>query len=388
MKGLSSLKIGLSSESDAIAEVPGLRVDQSTTDESPCSKAERCLALQIITPRISLWVLEHLVRTGHPAMYSGSHFLGFRIQDFEASVSVRSGVVSHLNYRLMLSTPEPAYPGVIVVGVSSTNGFRGLRGGYLADESPDYMVSFAGHFPGLSVGVAFTHDAPADVLQHAFDLRLRCASSLTGCRRVDQLLPAAVQDGLRIEQAARQRMQGPYPCPDRILPRRVRDSDDILLVQVSSVRNAPIDEVDGAKIRVADFHLLQVLKGEQRVPLQSVEIPSNMSWGGFEMRKSASDLFTAGRRLLIFPAPNRLVSYPCDVVEATPSALQTIRNSLSQQDTNRVAQRCHKIAPHVSAGKTSGTCESPLQGRHYQNRRARTPVAPSAVPDPKNKKAA
>jgi hypothetical protein len=329
MKGLSSLKIGLSSESDAIAEVPGLRVDQSTTDESICSKAERCLALQLTTPRISLWILQHLARTGHLTMYSGTHFLGFRIHDFEATVSVRSGVVSHLNYRLMLSTPEPAYPGVLVIGVSSTNGFRRLRGDYLADESPDYMVSFARQFPDLSVGVAFTRDASADFLQHAFDLRLRCVSTIMGCRNVNQLLPAAVRDGLRIEQAVTQRMPGPHPCPDRILPRRVRDSDDILLVQVRSVRDAPMD--DGAKIRVADFHLLQVLKGEQRVPLQTVEIPSNMRWRGFEMRKSAGDLFTPGRQLLIFPAPNSLVSFPCDAVEATSSALQTIHNSLLQQ---------------------------------------------------------
>jgi hypothetical protein len=192
---LSRLKIGEASRADAIDHIPGLK-DATPSKETRCS-ADECLSIAIPTPRLSRWLLMRLTRTGNTRLNTVLHWWGFRLHDFDADVDITSGRVSHVAFRLMLSTPEPYYPGVLVVGVSSVEGFHERRNNRPVDEGPSYRVTLARQFPDLSMGVVFTSVAPAEIVHRGFDLQLKCLATLKGCRTVEQLLPAAAHDGQR-----------------------------------------------------------------------------------------------------------------------------------------------------------------------------------------------
>ena len=88
----------------------------------------------------------------------------FRLHDFDANVDITSGRVPHIAYRLMLSTPEPYYPGVLAVGVSSVEGSHEQRNDQPLDENPNYRISLARQFPDLSMGIALIPAAPAEIV--------------------------------------------------------------------------------------------------------------------------------------------------------------------------------------------------------------------------------
>jgi hypothetical protein len=119
--------------------------------------------------------------------------------------------VSDFGYYLMQSTLHPDIPGAIVISVSSTKSIDCWNLSPEEDESPYYRVSHTSKWPDLGTGVAFTRDAPGDLVAHAFDLQLGCLWSLAGCRTANQLLPEAEHDRQRIEREAIDRMKGPRP---------------------------------------------------------------------------------------------------------------------------------------------------------------------------------
>jgi hypothetical protein len=103
------------------------------------------------------------------------------------------------------------------------------------------------------------------------------------------------------------------------------------VVQVGNIHDAPGDAVDSSNYRLVSFRLLRVLKGKQRAPLENVMAPLNVHVEGVEMRNPAMALFTPGRQLILFPARNSSVDYPCEAVAATPSALRVLQDALGNQ---------------------------------------------------------
>ena len=60
-------------------------------------------------------------------------------------------------------------------------GFYSRIENVLADESPEYLVSFERQFPGQSLGVTLTDKAPRELVHHAFNLKVSCLTSWDGC---------------------------------------------------------------------------------------------------------------------------------------------------------------------------------------------------------------
>lgn len=161
---------------------------------APRCNADECVSTGIPNSRLSDAVFLRAARTGSRTLYSVLNWWGFRFWGLDVYVSFSSGKVSYFSYHLMVSTPHLDDAEVVVVEVDSKEHITGRNPSLIAAESPAYRVSTSRTWPAQSVGIAFTPDAPRELVNHAFDLKLRCLWSLAGCRTWNQLLPAA--DGL------------------------------------------------------------------------------------------------------------------------------------------------------------------------------------------------
>jgi hypothetical protein len=238
--------------------------------------------------------------------------------------------VSDFGYRLILSTDPSNYPGLIINVWSRTDVTERLLS-WNVDESPNYIV-YPGKWPDLQTGVYFTRDTPGELLGHAFDLRLRCLWSLTGCRTANQLLPQAQQDRLGITRAAIARVTGPDQCPLSILPRRARDAVDILLVEVKTVSAATAETESGS--RIATLRLLRVFKGKPQQPPTTIVVAPEIHLGEFSAHNSAFDLLKPGQSLLLFagyepfPVDRLYVAAPCEAMDGNAAAVQILGSAL------------------------------------------------------------
>lgn len=238
MSALSSLRIGATAKPEALSRLAGFKVEQSSRGDlegnphALSCESEECLSIDVSSPSLCLWVLRRAGSTSSDRLFSGLSWLGFRCGNVNAYVNLTSSKVSSLAYHLILSTAHADIPGAILINVTSGKSLTGRELDHIADESPNYQVSHYFKWPALTTNIDFTPDAPTELVTHAFNLKMRCVLSATGCRTANELLPEAEQDRLRIERAAFDRMNGPNQCPDWILPRRARDTADILLVTV------------------------------------------------------------------------------------------------------------------------------------------------------------
>jgi hypothetical protein len=98
---------------------------------------------------------------------------------------------------------------------------------------------------------------------------------------------------------------------------------------------------DAFNLRLVTFRLLQILKGKQRAPLENVSVPLNIHVQGTEMVNPAIHWFVPGQKLILFPARNSSVDYPCEAVAATPSALKTVQDSLESRRTQSRSDASH-----------------------------------------------
>jgi hypothetical protein len=246
MSELATLRIGATPKSEALSRIPGLH---STSKDYQCG-ADECFVAAIPNSRLSDWIYSPTFRWQDKPLNPALYWWGFRYRSLEASVDFKSGRVSQFRYRLMLLTPS-SDPNPLVIGVWSRDTFADSQLSGDVDESPNYVVY---HFKSsdLNTGVYFNRDTPPELLGHAFDLHLYCLWSLAGCKTANEVLPHAEQDRLEIRRAALERLNGPNQCPPRILPRRARDGEDILLVEVQNV-GPTITDNDGHTYRMASF---------------------------------------------------------------------------------------------------------------------------------------
>jgi hypothetical protein len=322
---LSTLRIGITSKSEAISRIPSLAVVSSKDHDYDCS-GDECFSVEIPNTKFSIWAL---MRVGdHATLASLLHWWGVRYWTFNAYVNFTSGTVSGFSYRLKLSLPS-AYPvpGVLSLGASSRRKLDGRQLDWQVDESPDYEVLHYFKWPDLQTHVYFTRESPVELLPHAFNLHLRCLWSLRGCQTANQVLPDAEQDRLRITRSALERMSGPYQCPNRVLLRRARDTEDILLVEVTNV-SPTVSESEVGPYLLASFRLLRALKGKTGRPLNNVWVNTEIQMPEITAHNSAIDLLKPGQRILLFSGASTNIDEPCEAMAGTEDAVNTVEDGL------------------------------------------------------------
>ena len=333
MAGLSSLRVGTTTKAEALSKIPELKIVSDPRERSYCH-VDECLSIEIEDSKLSNWILFRVTRTDNQVLYLTLHWWGLRFSGYRAYVDFTSGKVVDFGYLLMVSTSRPGFPGDVMIGVSSERRIpsRGLN--LEIDENPYYYVRHFHKAPEQNMSIYFTPEAPNEFVSHAFDLKLRCLHSLAGCSTANELLPEVERDKLRIQRAAVDRILGSNPCPDRILPHRARDIENILLVEVTSVNPTLMQGNSGSWYRLANLRLLRVLKGNASGPLDNIVIPSEIWFGEKKAYNSAIDLLNPGQKILFFSDSSQYSSQyidePCQAVAATDSAVQTIEKALNE----------------------------------------------------------
>lgn len=318
MSELATLRIGATSKSEALSLIPGLK----TSKDYQCG-GDECFVVWIPNSRLSNWINFPTLADKDKTLYSALYWWGFRSWGFEASVDFTSGKVSRFGYRLWLSAPSSGHP--LVIGVWSRETFADRQLSWDVDESPNYVVDHYFKTPDLSAGVYFNRDTPPELLRHAFDLHLHCLWSLAGCKTANEVLPHAEQDRLEIRRAALERLNGPNQCPPRILPRRARDGEDILLVEVQNVGPATTED-GGYTYRMASFRLLRVLKGKPQRTVEDIRMYRESHFGEVPIHNPTYDLLRPGQRLILFPEANT-----CKEMDGSDGAVQIIETKLGSR---------------------------------------------------------
>jgi hypothetical protein len=341
IRKIQLVRVNQTSVSELLRVVPDLMLHTGANTEcgrQPCyslvisSWAERVVYIPLVLHFPNLFDALHVVRI--------THVLGARIYaNFYATFFERSNRVSYVAYGLDVSDGSE-YPGLVRVEVNSAEDFpsQGLYPD--ADESPNFRIRNSFKWPDKSLRVAFVPYADPVLIASAFDLHLNCLWQLNGCQNVRQILPKVMQERDTIERATADRTASANPCPERILQHRVRDVEDILLVQVAKVGPRVIDS--DSEYQLADYKLLEVLKGRVNRPLTNVGHPLRLLRVG-ESPESRVDyypnpaiaLLRSGNKLLMFGDSSTNIDTYCAVMQATPSALEMIRSELAELGTHK-----------------------------------------------------
>jgi hypothetical protein len=275
--------------------------------------------------------------------FNAAYALGWRYLSFSAYVTLLNGTVSSTGYNL-----EPdvliGYPLSYFVVVRSAHGFS-MNGGRRPvpvhsadDERPEYRFGqVAGEFSLLtgadySIGVAYTADAPRDIVDHAFHVDLRCFWALHGCDSVRQVVPLLWRDRKTIEETTLARLRSADPCPDRILAGRVRYLLDlnVALLEVVNSRSEEINHEGDRSFEITtDYRLKEVIRGHPEGPWTNIRtrstIPSPSSNDGRIANPMGLPYLTPGDRFLYFSGAT---FDSCRVVRATPSAENAVRTAI------------------------------------------------------------
>jgi len=270
------------------------------------------------------------------------YVLGWRQLSFSASVTVLSGTVSSTWYGLEPDVPI-SYPLSYFVVARSVHGFsmggpRPLPVHSTDDEKPEFRFGIvAGQFSLLqgadsSIGVAYTADAPRDLVSHAFQGDLTCYWGIRGCDSVRQVVPLLWKDRREIESATQQRLSSGNPCPDRILARRVRYLSDlnVTVLEVTASREEEFNhEGDRSDEIITDYQLKEVIRGHPEGPWTGIARRSTIPWpaspGGQMPNRVQPFDPRPGERYLYFSGAD---FDSCRIVAATPSAEAAVRNAI------------------------------------------------------------
>jgi hypothetical protein len=187
---LSTLRLGVSSKADTLAQIPALRMSQPDQYGGSRCGVDECLSMGIGTSGFTDSVLQKIGRTQNRSLISILSWWGVRGGYLDVHADFTSGKVSSLGYRLMVTTPHLDYPGVVVVGVSSIQHIAAVQRGFVTEGSPTYSIDVARTSPSQSVGIRLTPQAPIEIVKPAFDPKLGCLWSTTGCRTWHQILPS------------------------------------------------------------------------------------------------------------------------------------------------------------------------------------------------------
>jgi hypothetical protein len=258
--------------------------------------------------------------------------LGYRYLSFGASVLLLDGKVSRISYGIADRFARPQQFGEII----SVRNFHGrwlpyrqsLSVTHTDDESPQFLVSGGKD----SLGVRYAFDAPPELISHVFAVNLSCFWGLRGCHHPKQVSPLLWRDRENIEAAAIARLKtSKEPCPDRILPGRVRYLPDVevVLLEVTKMRIENVNE-EGHRVDdfYSDYRVVEELQGHSNRTWNSVRTsrtipsPQNPSVQTFNPNWFYPK---PGDRFLLF---DNHTFYSCATVLATPSALAAVRSAV------------------------------------------------------------
>ena len=182
---LLHLRVGTSSRNEALSRIPTLKPDGTGSGSAPDCEADECLFTWIPNSGLSNTILFAVARTRNQTLYSVLNWWGLRFWNFHASVNLNSGRVSYLSYHLTVGAPR--LPDAVDVEVLSKQDIT-IKDPLGAKPSVYRQNTFA-RWPHQTVRIAFTPEAPNELVRHAFDLRLSCLWSFAGCRTWEQVLP-------------------------------------------------------------------------------------------------------------------------------------------------------------------------------------------------------
>jgi hypothetical protein len=179
VRALSTLQVGVTSRTEAVARMQALGFVTRQYGPPVCFE-EECLSLVIPNSRLSSAVFLPLTRS---VLYSALTWWGLRFSSLSVDVHFNSGKVSFSSYELMLSSSSFDFgDDAIVVRVQSQGKLLGQS------EGAAYRIETSGE-SHKTVRIALTPNTSPELVNPAFDLRLRCLRSLTGCRTWGELLP-------------------------------------------------------------------------------------------------------------------------------------------------------------------------------------------------------
>ena len=284
-----------------------------------------------------------------------AYVLGWRHIAFEANVTVLNGVVSGVRYEI-----EPdvvtGWPSQYMVVVRSVHGLGHTPWpppiGDIDDEAPDYrfgqavgdLTSLLG--AGRSLGLAYTPDAPPDVVLHAYQVNLNCFWALRGCGSARQLLPRLWEDREAVIRAAASRLASPNPCPDRILAGRVRRLLNLMVERrevTDPILAGATSPVAPAAASRPGYRLKETIwRSDEWVPTFNGvgATPDTYPRGFVWHRDPVAPSLKAGDEVLVFLGAD---FQSCRIVPATASAEAAVRTAVPaprrREDENSVGRQ-------------------------------------------------
>jgi hypothetical protein len=271
------------------------------------------------------------------------YLLGWRNLAFSASIFALNGTVSKTYYDI-----EPdvltGFPTSYLVVVRSVHAFWADRARIPVpvqsadDDNPQYRFgAVGGQFSMLTsadsaIGVAYTFDAPRELLSHAFELDLGCFWGIHGCDSVRQVTPLLWKDRQAQLWATEARLNSGNPCPDQILWGRVRYLLDlnIALLEIVDSRSEVISyEGDLSQQTVTDYRLKEVIRGHPEGPWAGIRRRDGIPWPPAPTGQRGNPVlpsFQPGSKFLYFSGAK---FDSCRIVPATPSALSAVRTTIA-----------------------------------------------------------
>lgn len=181
-RALAALHVGVTSKTEAVARMQALGLVTRQYGPPLCFD-EECISAVIPNSRLSNAVFIPLAGAS-PAFYSVLTRWGFHFSSLSADVRLTSGRVSSFSYELMLSASRFDFgDDAIVVRLTSQERLLGRN------EGASYSIATSPVWPEKRVGVALTPNAPQELADHAFDVKLHCLWSLAGCESWREVLP-------------------------------------------------------------------------------------------------------------------------------------------------------------------------------------------------------
>jgi hypothetical protein len=189
VRALSTLKVGATSEAEAVARMRALGPITGPYRPPRCF-AEECISVTIPNSRVSDAIFLPVIRTENPTLYSVLTRWGFRFGNLSVDVNFTSGKVSFFSCHLILSYSRfDGGADAVVVRVTSQEKLLSRREGSPSGEDAAYRLTPSGAWPDKSVGIALTPNTSQELMNRAFDVKLRCLWSLTGCKTWRDVLP-------------------------------------------------------------------------------------------------------------------------------------------------------------------------------------------------------
>lgn len=266
----------------------------------------------------------------HSWILTLTNLLGYRYVYFGASVVLLNGTVSRISFGVQDRLAFPRQVGMIL-DVKSTHSFWApYRSGFEVTSADDESPQFRVRNGTSDLRVAYTFDAPADLVSHAFKVDLSCFWNIRGCLTPANIAPALAQDAERIQSAALARLKSTEPCPARIVSGRVRYLTDVSvsLIESEGWRHEPMNMEGSLRTRaVSDYKLIEVLRGFPAQSLKSVETRPSVPFPGDytkQLPNPGPKWPERGKQILLFS--NHSFD-SCQLVPAVPEAIAAVRNA-------------------------------------------------------------